>query len=230
MYSFKKKGCEEQFSFNDKVDDQVQAAKKQLDKITAGDDSSRRTLEQAKKELEKGEEEIRFRQKLIRIADHSDWGVVAECIADELADDSDDEKRLFRARKERDAKRRCTASAGSARKKPKLEGTARSDDGGARRRPAGPPKPRQIGRCNVCSQWGHLARACPRNQQPYPFCQLASGTMCVSDSKPKKSVALNAVDAIHQGQGNVAKVDDKGQGLAPSNVKGQVEGVDGTVQ
>ena len=54
--------------------------------------------------------------------------------------------------------------------------------------------------------------------------------MCVSDSQPKKSVALNAVDAIHQGHGNVAKVDDKGQGLASSNVKGQVEGVDGTVQ
>ena len=166
VYSFKKKGCKEQFSFNDKVDDQVQAAKKQLDKITTGDDSSRRALEQAKMELEKGEEEIRFHQKLIRIADRSDWGVVTEYIADELADDSDDEKQLFRARKERDAKRRCTASVGPARKKPKMEGAARSDDGGARRPPPGPPKPRQIGPCYVCSQWSHLARACPRNQQP----------------------------------------------------------------
>jgi len=76
-YTFKKKGCKEQFCFNDKVDDRVQAAKKQLTKITTGDDSSQRALEQARKELEKGEEELHFRQKLIRIADRSDWGVVA---------------------------------------------------------------------------------------------------------------------------------------------------------
>jgi len=59
-YCFKKKGCEEQFSFNDKVDDQVQAAKKQLGKIKTGNNLSQRALEQARKELEKGEEEIRF--------------------------------------------------------------------------------------------------------------------------------------------------------------------------
>ena len=103
-HTFKKKGCEAQFVFNDKVDDHVQAAKKQLDKITATDDSSQRALEHAKAELQQGEEEIRVRQKHIRIADRSDWGVVAEYEADELADNSDDEKRLYRVRKERDAK------------------------------------------------------------------------------------------------------------------------------
>jgi len=56
--NFKKKGCEEQFSFNDKVYDWVPAAKKQLNKVTAGDDSSQRALEQARKELEKGKEDI----------------------------------------------------------------------------------------------------------------------------------------------------------------------------
>ena len=95
-YHCKKKGCEEQFSFNDKIDDWVQAAKKQLSKVTAGNDSSQRVLEQPKKELEKGEEDIHYQQKLIRIADRSDWGVVAEYLTDKLADDSDDEKRLFR--------------------------------------------------------------------------------------------------------------------------------------
>ena len=52
-YSFKKKGCEEQFTFNDKEDDCVQAAKKQLSKITASDDPSRQGLKQARIELEK---------------------------------------------------------------------------------------------------------------------------------------------------------------------------------
>ena len=79
-YSFKKKGCEEQFTFNDKVDNRVQVANKQLSKITAGDDPSQRALKQAKTELEKGEKELRFHQKLIQIADRSDWGVVAEYV------------------------------------------------------------------------------------------------------------------------------------------------------
>ena len=94
--------------------------------------------------------------------DHSDWGVVAEYLADELADDSDDKKRLFLARKERDTKRRYAVSAGPARKRPKMEGSGvRPDKGSARRPLPGPPKTRQIGPCYTCLQWGHLARACP---------------------------------------------------------------------
>jgi len=82
-------------------------------KVTAGNDSSQRALEQVRKELEKGEEDIHFRKKLIWIADHSDW---AEYLADELADDSDDEKQLFQACKERDAKCRRATSVVSMRK------------------------------------------------------------------------------------------------------------------
>ena len=169
MHTFKKKGCEAQFVFNDKVDDHVQAAKKQLDKITATDDSSQRALEHAKAELQQGEEEIHVRQKHIRIADRSDWGVVAEYEADKLADNSDDEKRLYRAQKERDAKRKRAASGGPARKKPRREEAPRSNEGGVRIPPG--PRTRPIGPCYTCSQMGHLARACPRNQQPYPFGQ-----------------------------------------------------------
>ena len=238
-YSFKKKGCEEQFSFNDKVDDRVRAAKKQLGKVTASDDSSQRALEQAKKELEQGEEDIRYRQKLIRIADRSDWGVVAEYLADELADNSDDEKRLFRARKEREAKRRRAAPTVSARKRPRMEpsATVRPDEGGARRTQPGPTKARLLGPCYSCSQMGHLARTCPRNQQPYPFDQLVVGIdseLCMSpgnDSGPQGSVALDTVNVVHQGHVGLSEVDNKGQGLASINVKGQVAiGADGTVQ
>jgi len=134
-------------------------------------------------------EEIRFRQKLIRIVDRSDWGVVDEYLVDELADDSDDEKRLFRARKEREVKHRCAASAESAKKKPRMVEATRPEDGGARRQPPGPLKSRLIGLWYTCAQWGHLARTCPRNyQKPYPFDHSvvsASGILCVDDSNPE---------------------------------------------
>ena len=51
------------------------------------------------KALDRGRELIAERQKLIRIADRSElgWSVVVEYTADELADDSEDEKRLEKA-------------------------------------------------------------------------------------------------------------------------------------
>jgi len=45
--------------------------------------------------LDQGKEAFHIRQKHIHIADCSDWGVVVEYEADELADDSDDEKGLY---------------------------------------------------------------------------------------------------------------------------------------
>ena len=94
---------------------------------------------------------------------------------------------------------------------------------------------RQIGPCYTCSQWGHLARACPRNQQPYPFGQSVlsvSGMSCVSNSEPNKCIDQNAggAVAVHQSQGEGLKVDSNGQMGASSNVKGQMEGVDETAQ
>ena len=55
----------------------------------------------ARETLNKGRKLLAERQKLIRIADRSDhgWGVVAEYTADELADDSGDEKRIEKAEK-----------------------------------------------------------------------------------------------------------------------------------
>ena len=56
-------------------------------------------VEKARKVLQEGEELIAQRQKLIRIADISDhgWATVEEYVDDELADNSEDEKRLFKA-------------------------------------------------------------------------------------------------------------------------------------
>ena len=68
-------------------------------------DADKAALEKATTELDQGKEAIRVRQKHIRIADRSDWGVVAEYEADELADNSEDEKKLYKAKKEQYSKR-----------------------------------------------------------------------------------------------------------------------------
>ena len=207
------------------MDDRLQNAKKQLEKIATNDDASAQALERAKVELDRGKDEIRVRQKHIRIADRSDWGVVAEYEADELADDSDDEKRLFRARKERDSKRKRAASSGPARKKRRSEGFARLDydggDGGrgGRRAPAG-PRTRAIGPCYSCSQWGHLARSCPnRSQQSYPFNEpvvSAPDEMCTN--KGNSSLVSNV-----EGSNKVLEVGSQGQRWALVSGKGHLQ-------
>lgn len=59
------------------------------------------TLQRAQEALEKGARFLSERQKLIKIADCSTngWSVVAEYTADELADDSEGEKRIEKAEK-----------------------------------------------------------------------------------------------------------------------------------
>ena len=80
-YQYKRKGNEEQARFNAKVDEASQA------------------LERAHKAIDRGKRLIAERQKLIRIADSSDlkWNVTSEYTVDELADNSEDEKRLEKA-------------------------------------------------------------------------------------------------------------------------------------
>ena len=217
--TFKKKGCEHQFVFNDKVDDRLQNAQKQLDKITTADNASKQALEWAKVELDQGKDEIRVRQKHIRIADRSDWAVVAEYEADELADNSDDEKRQFRAQKERDSKRKRAASGGPAKKKKqRTKGSTRLDDGGVRRAPFGPRTTRAIGPCYSCSQWGLLTRSCPRNHQLYPFDEpvVSAGDTVWSNSSMVSSTEGSV------GGNSVTEVDNHSPQLA-AGVKGHVQ-------
>ena len=71
---------------------------KKIDPPTA---ASREALEEVKKELEEGIQLISQQQKLIRLADRSDygWDAVQEYEKDELAEDDDDAKRLEKAEK-----------------------------------------------------------------------------------------------------------------------------------
>ena len=88
---FKRKGNEKQHVFNEEVKDKIESATKALCSIPPA-------VDRAKEALKEGEKLLTARQKLIRKADRSEYGLstVAE-YEDELADGSDDEKRLYKA-------------------------------------------------------------------------------------------------------------------------------------
>ena len=90
---FKRKGNERQYVFNEGVRDKIESATKALSATPP-------VVEKAMESLKEGEKLITARQKLIRIADRSEygWNTVAEYEEDELADGSDDEKRLYTGR------------------------------------------------------------------------------------------------------------------------------------
>ena len=92
---YKWKGNEEQASFNNRVEETIVTVQVDLEGTSSG------AVEKAKKNLEQGLALLSERQKLIKLVDRSEhgWGVVAEYTADELAEDSDDEKRIFKAEK-----------------------------------------------------------------------------------------------------------------------------------
>ena len=89
---FKKISHEKQLDFNEQVRDKVESAVAALELPSPA-------VEKARTLLKEGEKLIDARQKNIKIADRSEhgWATVQEYEEDELADNSDDEKRLFRA-------------------------------------------------------------------------------------------------------------------------------------
>ena len=106
-YAFRWPRNAAQYTFVEKVMEHVWEASWHIEKVEAT------KAEAALKELKEGEALLASRMRLIKIADRSDhgWNTIAAYENNELALDSDDEKRLLRAEKE--AEKRAT------RKKPK---------------------------------------------------------------------------------------------------------------
>ena len=95
-FVFKRKGNEEQATFNSKVESAVTEAQTELEGIPTSP-----AINRAQEALKRGIKLLAERQKLIKLADRSEfgWSVVEEYTADELAVDSDDEKRIEKAEK-----------------------------------------------------------------------------------------------------------------------------------
>ena len=123
-FQFQKQGHEEQYHFNQSVEGKFAEAEAQLQKAERllGDGPAKAAVEKAKTALKEGEELVAHWQKLIKVADRSEfgWAVVAEYEADALATDADDERRLERAEKAAErkmaAKRKKLATGSQAKK------------------------------------------------------------------------------------------------------------------
>jgi hypothetical protein len=117
--TFKRKTHEKQFLFNEEVASKIEGGSACLSETPPA-------VEKAKTLLEEGMKLVRERQKLIRMADRSEhgWATVDEYLEDELADDSDDEKRMQKAEFRAGRKLKATAAknaknkGGSMQKRP----------------------------------------------------------------------------------------------------------------
>ncbi|XP_041483129.1 uncharacterized protein LOC121429934 [Lytechinus variegatus] len=92
-FKFRRRGNEEQYKLNSKVLSKI----KQADVLLSEEHDGAKG--EARSKLSEGMELIEYRQKIIKLADSSEggWTTVDEYVRNDLADDSDDEKRIMRA-------------------------------------------------------------------------------------------------------------------------------------
>ena len=177
-YAYRRKGNEEQASFNEKVEDSIVAAQMELEGATPPTSGA---LDRAKKSLKEGLALLCERQKLIKLADRSEhgWGVVAEYTADELAEDSDDEKRIFKAEKAAERKAAKRRKTMPPRPRSRVQGSmvdAAPAVGLHQAQQVVPGRPatmpqsyaqavrpaRPLGPCFSCGEPGHIRSCCPK--------------------------------------------------------------------
>lgn len=142
---FKRKGHQEQYVFNEEVDDRLEAAAKKIKRLapTATDGDSKKLLQEALDELKEGQEAIAERQKHIRIADQSEyhWRTVEVYKCGGLGDNDEDAKRI------KEAERDVASQINRDKRKPNKE-----------RRP--PPPPRHPIYCHSGHQGCHSLPKC----------------------------------------------------------------------
>ena len=118
-YQFQRIGNEAQYAFNLSIEEHIESAQKEVAKLTPANEQEKAIVTKAKNCLDEGIKAIEIRQKHIKIADRSDlgWAVVAAYEDDELASNSDDEKRIYKAEREAErlSKRKQAASLAAAR-------------------------------------------------------------------------------------------------------------------
>ena len=177
--TFKKKSHEKQFEFNSSVSDKLVDAETALEKAPKCP-----AVDKAKALIAEGNKALKYRQKLIRIADRSEhgWAAVEEYIEAEGADGEDDEKRIQRS--DFRAGRKLKAAKGAKGKKlptkrrmsvPPSFNQAQASSSGVSQLVAAllpaigkspmvsssTPSGKGLGPCFYCGKPGHFRRSCP---------------------------------------------------------------------
>ena len=195
-YSFRRKGNENQFRFCEDVEDQLQSAAASMLRAERG--AGKEALSRAKSTIEKGIELLSRRKKLIKLVDRSEagWAFVEEYVEDDLAEDSDDERRIEKAeraaekklakrKRERDATTRRTVGRQNERTEP-LDPDSKRPHRAKEPTPLVPFKGSAPGACHQCGEFGHWRRDCPKRTAAgptYPLFDVGSGGgECVEDT------------------------------------------------
>ena len=122
-YQFRQKGNEKQFLFNEEVNDSIQSAASLLEKIKPTVAQYTAILKSAKEQLQQSTKAISECQKLIRLADRSEygWQLVEAYQRDELADNEKDTKKIEEAEKAVELKNRRKHKQASEKDKMELQ-------------------------------------------------------------------------------------------------------------
>ena len=157
-HKFKKKTNEDKFKFNQKLSETLDSAKSAAEHSQLG---------KVKSDLEEGEKLISERQKHVLLADKYDygWATVAEYKKHSLADDSDDEKHIFKAES------RARTLCHTLKKKKKFPASAESTPP-SQARPITSLVPGRLARpnsrtCFECGKPGHWRASCPSMAQQH---------------------------------------------------------------
>ena len=165
-YTFKKKGNEQQFKLNQKVGKRSERALKALESGNA---------DKVKEELKKGILLLKERQKLIKLADKSEfgWSTINEYVDDELAANEVDAKKIKKAEKRAADKLKSVQEKSKKAQKPHSANLARGNSFSNAGFTAHNWRyfctqsgryfgDRQFDSCFRCGRRGHWASACSR--------------------------------------------------------------------
>ena len=194
-HKFKRKANEDQYKFNLKLAETFDSAKSAAEKSN---------LEKVKSDLDEGEKLLVERQKHILLADKSEfgWSTVEEYKQHDLADDSEDEKRIYSAERRARVvmsswKKKKSSAMGAIKRSSPLRGLVSASSSQSQTQSYQPasgnsgflPRRPNIGTYFACGKTGNWRACCPAMTK-----QSGSPTSKWLDEQDLSGVVLSCFD------------------------------------